>query len=144
MSTDRDVTTRIVRSWLHEDGYEDADRILNLVLDEIDTTPQRSASWLARRFSPMNNNLVRFALVAAVLLVAVIVGANLLQRPSVGGPSESVEPSPSAAASASAPPRLDLIPTGILPAGTYELDEVFPVRLIFTVRGPFSLPREPD
>ena len=42
MSTDRDVT-RIVRSWLHEDAYEDADRILNLVLAEIDTTPQRSA-----------------------------------------------------------------------------------------------------
>ena len=42
MSTDRDVT-RIVRSWLHEDAHEDADRILNLVLDQIDTTPQRLA-----------------------------------------------------------------------------------------------------
>ena len=42
MSTDRDVT-RIVRSWLHEDAYEDADRVLDLVLDQIDTTPQRRA-----------------------------------------------------------------------------------------------------
>ena len=55
MSTDRDVTTRIVRSWLHEDAHEDADRILNLVLDEIDTTPQRRPGWLARRFPPMNS-----------------------------------------------------------------------------------------
>ena len=51
MSTDRDVTTRIVRSWLHEDAHEDADRILNLVLDHIDTTPQRRATWLADRKS---------------------------------------------------------------------------------------------
>ena len=65
MSTDRDVT-RIVRSWLHEDAYEDADRILNFVLDEVDTTPQRSPSWLARRFPPMNSNVVRFGFAAAV------------------------------------------------------------------------------
>jgi len=137
MSTDRDVTTRIVRSWLHEDAHEDADRILNLVLDEIDTTPQRRANWLARRFPPMNSNLVRLALVAAVLVVAVIVGANLLQQPSVG-PSPSVEPSLSAAPSASAPPRLDLIPEGDLAAGTYEIDAVFPVRLTFTVPDGFG------
>lgn len=137
MSADRDVT-RIVRSWLHEDAYEDADRILNLVLDQIDTTPQRRASWLARRFPPMNNNLVRVALVAAVLAVAVIVGANLLRQPSVGGPSESVEPSRSAAPSATAPARLDLLPTGNLAAGTYEIDAVFPVRLTFTVPDGFG------
>ena len=85
----------------------------------------------------MNNNLVRVALVAAVLVVAVIVGANLLQQPSVGPPS-SVEPSASAAPSASAPPRLDLIPTGILAAGTYEIDALFPVRLTFTVPDGFE------
>ena len=124
MSTDRDVTTRIVRSWLHEDAHEDADRLLNLVLDEIDTTPQRSARWLARRFPIMNNNFVRVALVAAILVVAVIVGASLIPRPSVG-PSPSVEPS--------GPPLLNTIPTGDLAAGTYEIDAVFPVRLTFTV-----------
>jgi hypothetical protein len=128
MSTDRDVT-RIVRSWLHEDAYEDADRILNLVLDEIDTTPQRSASWLSRRFPIMNNNLVRVALVAAVLVVAVVVGASLLPRPSVG-PSPTVEPTATASAG---PARLDTLPTGDLAAGTYEIDAAFPVRLTFTV-----------
>jgi hypothetical protein len=130
MSADRDVT-RIVRSWLHEEAHEDADRILGLVLDAIDTTPQRRATWLARRFASMNNNLMRAALVAAVLVVAVIIGAKLLQQPSVGSPS--VEPSPSAAPSASAPARLDLLPTGDLAAGTYEIDKVFPVRLTFSV-----------
>jgi hypothetical protein len=136
MSTDRDLT-RVLRSWLHEDAYEDADRVLDVVLDQLDTTPQRHASWLARRFPSMNNNLVRVALVAAVLVVAVIIGANMLPQTSVG-PSVSVEPSPSPAPSPTAPPRLDLLPTGILTAGTYEIDAVFPVRLTFTVPDGFE------
>jgi len=91
MSADRDVTG-IVRSWLHEDAYEDADRILNVVLDEIDTTPQRSASWLARRFPPMSNNM-RIALSAAAVLIIAIVGvALLLPRTNIGDPTESASP----------------------------------------------------
>ena len=31
---------------------ENADRVLDLVLDQLDTTPQRRARWLARRFRP--------------------------------------------------------------------------------------------
>jgi hypothetical protein len=87
MSADRDVT-RIVRSWLHEDAYEDADRILNLVLDEIDTTPQRRASWLARRFPPMSNNM-RVALAVAAVVVIALVGIGLLIPRNVGNPTES-------------------------------------------------------
>jgi hypothetical protein len=136
MSTDRDLT-RVLRSWLHEDAYEDADRVLDLVLDQLDTTPQRRAMWLARRFPSMNNSLVRVALVAAVLVVAVIIGANLLQQTSVG-PSPSEEPSPSATPSATAPARLDLLPTGILAAGTYEIDAAFPVRLTVTLPAGFE------
>jgi hypothetical protein len=98
MSTDRDVT-RIVRSWLHEDAHEDADRILNLVLDEIDTTPQRSASWLARRFPVMNTNLARLGIAAVVVVLAAFIGIQLLNGPNVGGPgpspSESANPTPS-------------------------------------------------
>jgi hypothetical protein len=115
MSTDRDVI-RIVRSWLHEDAYEDADRILNLVLDEIDTTPQRSASWLARRFPPMNSNFVRVALVAAALVIVAVVGYQFLGDSNTGGPdmTPAVTPEPSAAV---IPP----LPEGALAAGTYRL-----------------------
>jgi hypothetical protein len=138
VSTERDVE-RIVRSWMDEGVNALPDRVLDLVLDQLPATPQRRAGWLARRFPPMNNTLVRVALVAAVLVVAVIVGANLLQQPSVG-PSPSVEPSASAAPSATAspPPRLDLIPTGVLAPGTYEIDLAFPVRLTFTVPDGFE------
>ena len=54
MSTDRD-TTRIVRSWLQTDEYESADRVLDAVLDQLDTTPQRRSTWWpARRLPHMN------------------------------------------------------------------------------------------
>jgi hypothetical protein len=133
MSADRDVT-RIVRSWLHEDAHEDADRVLNEVLEQIDTTPQRRVNWLARRFPPMNNNLVRVALVAAALVVAVIVGANLLPRSGVGS-QQSDTPGPSITPT---PPLLNTLPDGDLAAGTYEIDAVFPVRLTFTVPAGFG------
>ena len=55
MSTDRDIT-RIVRSWLRTDEHESADRVLDAVLDRLDTTPQRRATWWpAWRFPEMNN-----------------------------------------------------------------------------------------
>jgi hypothetical protein len=128
MSTDRDVT-RDLRSWLREDAHEDADRVLGLVLDQLDTTPQRRASWPARRFPIMNSNVARVALVAAVLVVAVIVGASLLRRPSVG-PSPTVEATATAGA---VPPLLNTLPTGDLAAGNYRLDEVFPVKITLTL-----------
>jgi hypothetical protein len=92
VSADRDVT-RIVRSWLHEDAHEDADRILNLVLDEIDTTPQRRAGRLARRFPPMST-YARFGLVAAAMVLATAVGIGLVARSGIGGPQASPSPSP--------------------------------------------------
>ena len=91
MSTDRDVTTRIVRSWLREDAYEDADRILNLVLDEIDTTPQRRPGWLARRFPPMNN---AFKIVLAGAALAAVVAAGVIFLPRDGGNTGGPGPTP--------------------------------------------------
>jgi len=135
MSTDRDVT-RIVRSWLHEDAYEDADRILNLVLDEVDTTPQRRAGWLARRFPIMNTNIARLGVASAVVVLAIIIGINFLPGSYFGGPPEATPspseaaPSPSAAAS---PKALPLEFDVALTPGTYSLAEGFPVAITFDV-----------
>lgn len=96
MSTDRDVT-RVLRSWLHEDGHENADRVLELLLDQIDTTPQRRAAWPARRV-PLMKNTFRIAVAAAAVVVVALVGFQLLRGANVGGPSasqsESLEPTP--------------------------------------------------
>jgi hypothetical protein len=105
MSTDRD-TTRIVRSWLKTDEYESADRVLDAVLDQLDTTPQRRATWWpARRLPPMSTSL-RYGIAAAVVAVAAVVSFSFLAN-QVGPPST---PTPSASASGSAPISGDLIP----------------------------------
>ena len=105
MSTDRDVT-RIVRSWLHEDAHEDADRVLNLVLDEIDTTPQRRSSWSAWRFPPMNSNFVRVALVAAAVVIIAVVGFQYLGNANTGDPDTTGTPQPTASPASTAEPTL--------------------------------------
>jgi hypothetical protein len=137
MSTDRDVITRIVRSWLHEDGHEDADRILNLVLDEIGTTPQRRANWLARRFPVMNSSIVRIAAAAVVVALVVVIGIAVLAGPNVGqpGPSPSQSTMPSAIATPSATPKdFGRYPNGTaLAAGSYVFTHVEPLRVSFTV-----------
>ncbi|MEX0625633.1 MAG: hypothetical protein WD402_03725 [Chloroflexota bacterium] len=125
MSADRDVT-RIVRSWLHEDAYEDADRILNLVLDEVDTTPQRRASWLAWRFSAMNN-IVRVGLAAAAVVIIAVVAINLLPGSGGLGGDPTPSPSPSVSPSAAEPTPVGLLPEGphmILVPGTPQPDSV--------------------
>jgi hypothetical protein len=106
MSSDRDVT-RIVRSWMREDGHESADRVLDSVLDQLDTTPQRRANWPAWR-TPTMSTIVTYSLGAAAVIVVLLVGANLLRfsgTPPGGVPSESVGPSeaePSVVSSAAA------------------------------------------
>jgi hypothetical protein len=97
MSTDRD-TTRIVRSWLRAEENESADRVLDAVLDRLDTTPQRRATrWPARR--PQMNTTAKLALGAAAVVVVALLGINFLVPggPRVGGPDPSLAPEPSLA-----------------------------------------------
>jgi hypothetical protein len=120
MSADRDVT-RIVRSWLHEDGYEDADRILNLVLDEIDTTPQRPASWLARRF-PQLSTYARFGVIAAAVVLAAAIGIGIYAN-TVGGPGPVPTPSPTASPTPSLAPSSSSTPLPDPIVGTWVAGE---------------------
>jgi len=112
---------REVRSWLREDSHEDADRVLFTVLDQLDTTPQRHAGWLARRFPIMSSKPVRYGIAAAVLVVAALLGANVLQR-NTGSPDPTPSPSPRPLAGTTA-----LVP------GTYFVHEQFPMRITFEV-----------
>jgi hypothetical protein len=92
MSADRDLP-RIVRSWLREDAHEDADRVLFTVLEQVDTTPQRRAGWLARRY-PLMSKTLRIALVAAAVVIVAVIGYRFLPSSNTGGPGASASPSP--------------------------------------------------
>ena len=81
MSTDRD-TTRVVRSWLMRDEHESADRVLDAVLDAIDTTPQRRATWWPVRRTPSMNRFLAIGLGAAAVVVLLFIGSQLLGSPS--------------------------------------------------------------
>jgi hypothetical protein len=105
VSTDRD-TTRIVRSWMRTDEHESADRVLDAVLDQLDTTPQRRARWPAWR-TPTMNKFVTFGLGAAAVVAILFVGAQLIGTPGggTGGqptPSATIEPTPEPTPSPSA------------------------------------------
>jgi len=94
MTTERDPQTRIVLSWLREETHENAERVLLLALDEVDTTPQRRSWWPAWRNSPMNKLALAAAAAAAILVIAAV-GYNLLPKQGgVGGPNATPSPTP--------------------------------------------------
>lgn len=82
----------------------------------------------------MNSNTIRIAVAAAVVVVMAFVGYQLIAGPSVGdqSPSPSASAAPSALQSAG-PNALPLIPDQPLSAGTYALDDGFPVDVTFEV-----------
>ncbi len=92
MSTDRD-TARIVRSWLREDGHENADRVLDLVLDQIDTTPQRRATWWPTRRPLTMNTTIRYGVAAVIVTLAALVGFTVLNNQIGNKPSPTPSPS---------------------------------------------------
>ncbi len=141
MSAERDVT-RIVRSWLRTDERESADRILGIVLERLDTTPQRRPMWPPRRFPAMNRFLTLTA--AATVLVVAAFAALLVFRPAanVGPPASPSAPAVTAAATPSALPsplptvvRMQLFrsaPSFLLP-DDYALDHVLGSPMTITV-----------
>jgi hypothetical protein len=92
MSSERDVT-RIVRSWMRDDEHESADRVLDAVLDQLDTTPQRRATWWPARRLTNVNSMAKLALSAAAVVVAAVIGVSLLGSGNIGGPSVT-DPTP--------------------------------------------------
>jgi hypothetical protein len=138
MSTDRDET-RIVRSWLEEGVTVLPDRVLDAVLDQLPTTPQRRATWWpARRFPIMNSTTARLGIAAAVLIIGVISLRFLFPGADVGGPEPTLiptaTPTPTATPSPAGP--LPLPSSGPIAAGDYVLEVPnAPVSAAFSVGG---------
>ncbi len=111
MSTDRD-TTRIVRSWLRTDENESADRVLDAVLDQLDATPQRRATWWPARTFPQVSTYAKLALAAAAVLTLAFVGLQLVPGSGSGGPIATDAPSPSSTPSPTPTATADAWVTG--------------------------------
>jgi hypothetical protein len=124
MTTDRDAA-RIVRSWLEEGVTKLPDAVLDRVLDEVPSIPQRRPMWPVRRFRHMNM-LAKVAAVAAVVAVAIV---GLTLRPSdVPGPGTSSQPSGSPS------PSLRVVPeAGELAPGDWSFTDVAPFPITFTI-----------
>jgi hypothetical protein len=89
MSTDRDVTG-IVRSWLEDGATSLPERVLDDVLAQVPTTPQRRAPWPAWRFYRMSSPF-KIAVVAAAIGALAVVSLDVLPR----GPDIGATPTPS-------------------------------------------------
>ena len=88
MNSERDAN-RIVRSWLEAGSNGIPDRVLDAVLSELPSTPQRRSRWSPWRSQTMNA-FIKIGAVAAVLLLAVVVGSRFLPGDAnVGGPAGS-------------------------------------------------------
>jgi hypothetical protein len=138
MSTENDVA-RSLRSWMKENRHEDANRILDVVFDQLPATPQRRAGWLARRFPVMNTNIARLGVATAAVVLAVIIGINFLPGSNTpGGPD--VTPSPSEAAPSPTPADFSAQEGGgtALAPGSYVITYLSPMRITVTVPAGWS------
>ena len=141
MITDPDVT-RAVRSWLDEDADRLPERVLDAVLEQVPSTPQRRPWWPPRRLIDMTSKFQLAAVVATVALVAVV-GLQLLPAiGGLGGPAPTPLPTASPTSSpgpSSTPMALEPIMAGVtkpLAPGTYRVGSPFTVP--FTIGLPGS------
>ena len=117
-TSDRDVN-RAIRSWLREDRHEDVSRIAGAVLDQVEATPQRRVTWWPARRTPIMNKIVTIGLGAVAVVVALVVGVQLLSSPgsNLGGPGD--EPAPTPTAEPTPNPTTSPFARGGLPEGPF-------------------------
>jgi len=139
MSRSERDATRIVRLWLEEGATAIPDHVLDTVLDQLPATPQRRPFRLAWR-TPIMNNTIRLISAAAVVVVAALIGYQLLIAPNVGGPGPLPSPSGSASTAPSPTPAPsegtgDVWPTGSVASGVHNVT-LGGVTFSFNVPGP--------
>jgi hypothetical protein len=116
-AADRDVS-RAIRSWLHEDRHEDVSRIAGAVLDQVDTIPQRRATWWPVRRTPIMNKLVTYGLGAVAVVVLIFAASQFFGSPGGIG----AQPTPTATPEATLEPTLEPTPS---PASAPPLTQSF-------------------
>lgn len=119
MDPERDVT-RVVRAWLRDDGHDNADRVLEAVLADLDELPQRRSKWMPAGIPSTAAGWLRYGLAAISLAAVVMIALSLLPHrvatPPV--PTQTVSPTQAPTPGTSLPSRL---PDSQLHGGRYTL-----------------------
>ena len=105
MNGSRDLERRLTDLYADEGHTRAPDRVLEIALDTIDTTPQRRALiGLPRRFQTMNS-FAKLAVAAVAVLAIGAVGIAVIspRSPTVGPPVATPSPSPSPASPSPTP-----------------------------------------
>ena len=136
MNTERNLppdVDRVVRSWLHEDRHEDATRVLDNALAQVDTAPQRRSGGTAWRTLSVNNKLVPIGLGVAAVVAVLLVGSQLLGSPTPGGPGSGLTPSPQPSVAEPSASVAGDLPVG----GTYFISlAAYPIAISVTIPAP--------
>ena len=148
MTASRDISS-IVRSWIREEEYDSADRVLQVVLSQLDSAPQRRPLWRAWR-SPNMNSPLRYAIAAAAVLVVAVVGYQLIPRETnaPGAPTAPPAASPTIVPTATRDTRPDVPPAGPMDPSTRHFARLEGVGFTFEVpdgwtsNGDFGINRE--
>ena len=129
MDSGQDIT-RIVRSWLGTDEHESADRVLGIVIAQLDTTRQRRSWWPARRTADMPT-YAKLAIAAVSVVVVALIGITVWPRVSGPGTIPTASPAPSASPTSSPSPPASpsaasvvFPPTGELEVGRHSMTRV--------------------
>src|SRR5262245_24256933 len=99
-----DRVTRVLTDWLEEQPNHAPDQLLNSFLNDLQSAPQR-ARWqhALRRFPLFTSNNARYLAVAAVGVLAVVIGLGLWagRGGGLGGPGATPSLAPTAGPTAS-------------------------------------------
>jgi hypothetical protein len=121
--------THIVESWLDSpDDFLDPDTVLDRVMEQVDTRPQRRAGWPEWRI-PYMNKIVTIGLAAVVVLVVVVIGSQLLGSPTNVGGGGDATPTPQPA---SPTPVAVTLASGSFSAPLGEFGEAFTIEAVRT------------
>lgn len=121
----RDTTTaQAVKTWLQDGATRLPDRVLDRVLDEVATTPQRRSAWAVRPFVKVAVAAVAVVAAAIVASVALPMARNLADAPPAGSVSSRI----------SSP-----LGQSALDAGTHTIEGVLGVDVTFTVPDGWSV-----
>jgi hypothetical protein len=119
-------TTRVVRSWLEEGAIRMPDRVLDSVLDQLPTTPQRR-SWRSAWRSPRMPSIIKAVVPLAAVILVVFVGFQLLPSSGgIGGPAATPSPTPSPTATPAPTITGTLTGQGSLSPGRYTVNAGIP------------------